>query len=158
MKKRNWDTFLILMILLFIGLISLGGPVRAHSPTRMNISYNVPNSILTVNITHPVEDNTTHYISGVKICLRESVFKEYNYTNQPTNDTFQYYFSIETEKGDKIKVAAYCNVDGEIHDDLIIGAVNSNLDIPGFNKIGIIFIFSVALLVGITLYKIKKFK
>ena len=138
MKKRNWGYFLIPMILVIISFNSLNSTVTAHSPGKMNISYDIHNSILMANITHSVVDNSTHYVSGVKICLKESVFKEYNYTSQPTNETFQYYYSIDAIKGDKIKVAAYCIEGGEIHDDLIVGAVNPNLEIPGYSFLLII--------------------
>ncbi|MHA1453054.1 MAG: hypothetical protein ACTSRD_09355 [Promethearchaeota archaeon] len=156
MKKRNWGSFLILMFLTIIGLTSFSGTVTAHSPDYMKISYNQYNSILTVNITHTVEDETTHYIEGVKICLQEDVHKIVNYTSQPTNDTFQYHYEIEAVKGDKIKVAAYCNIEGEIHDDIVVGSVQSSLDIPGYANIGLVLLLSITLLVGITVVRIKK--
>ena len=79
MKKRNWSSFLILMILLIIGLTSLGGTVTAHSPEDIDLVYDENTSSLTVIITHDVENKTTHYINGVKICVQESTVKTVNY-------------------------------------------------------------------------------
>ncbi|MHA1110873.1 MAG: hypothetical protein ACTSRE_07195 [Promethearchaeota archaeon] len=118
------------MFLTIIGLTSFSGTVTAHSPDYMKISYNQYNSILTVNITHTVEDETTHYIEGVKICLQEDVHKIVNYTSQP--------------------------IEGEIHDDIVVGSVQSSLDIPGYANIGLVLLLSITLLVGITVVRIKK--
>ena len=158
MKIGKWALFLIPMVLATVFLFSFGEEVTAHSPTHMNIKYEPQYQILMVNITHPVEDNSTHYISGVKICLRESVFKEYNYTSQPTNETFQYFYSIEAEKGDKIKVAAYCNIEGDIHDDLVVGAINPNLEIPGYEYFCLILGVSMIAIVGIVAKQLKRKK
>ena len=156
MKKRKWGLILIPMVLVTVILFSFGGEVTAHSPTHMNIKYEPHNQILMVNITHPVEDNSTHYISGVKICLRESIFKEYNYTSQPTNNTFQYYYNIEANSGDKIKVAAYCNMGGEIHQDILAGSRYTPLEIPGYKNFLIIFCISLIVVVMIVKKQIKR--
>ncbi len=158
MKIRNWISIVLLSILLIIGVIYLGRTVIADSPDKMNLSYDPYNSILMVNITHPVEDNTTHYISGVKVCLREDVFKEYNYTSQPTNEIFQYYFKLEANSGDKIKVGAYCNLGGEIHEDIFAGSRYTSLDIPGFEFLLIIFSLSTILTIIVVYKKIQGIK
>jgi hypothetical protein len=158
MKKRNWGSFIILMILLIIGLTSFGGTVTAHPPEDMDLVYDESASKLTVIITHEVENVTTHYINGVKICVQEFTVKTINYTSQPATDNFHYQYDIVAVKGDKIKVAAYCNNGGEIHEDLVVGSVQSTLDIPGYVNIGLVMLLSIAILVGITVKRIKKIK
>ena len=155
-KKRNWGLFLILMFLVVIGLTSFSGTVTAHSPDDMDLFYEKSSSVLYVTITHEVSDNTSHYIAGIKICLEESTIKNVNYTSQPTNDTFTYHYSVVAQTGDKIKVAAYCNNEGEIHEDLVVGSVQSSLDIPGYANIGFVLLLSITVLVGITVRRIKK--
>ncbi|TFG20173.1 MAG: hypothetical protein EU530_04060 [Promethearchaeota archaeon] len=158
MKKRNRGSFLIIVLLLIMSLASLGETVTAHSPEDMDIVYDENSSTLTVIITHKVDNRTTHYINGVKICVQESIVKTINYTSQPTEDNFHYQYNIVAVKGDKIKVAAYCNNGGEIHEDLVVGSVQSSLNIPGFAKLYLIFILSVALFVIVTARMIKKRK
>ena len=133
MKSRHL-VIMGLMTIFITGLFSYIPYGSSSNPSDMDLSYDENTDILNVTITHEVSDNSSHYIAGVKICLQESVFKTYNYTSQPTNDTFSYYYTVVADKGDKIKVAAYCNVEGAIHEDLIVGA-GSSLAIPGFNKI-----------------------
>lgn len=147
---------MLIASILLIGLLSYSSLGIAHNPSDMDLVYDESTSTLTVIITHEVENKTIHYINGVKICLQESTVKTINYTSQPTNETFHYQYTITAVKGDKIKVAAYCTNGGEIHEDFVVGAVQSSLDIPGFNKLGLIFMLSVTLLIWSTVNKIKK--
>jgi len=155
--KSKALTMMVLATIFIIGLFSSITCVKSHTPSDMDIFYEETNEILIVTITHEVSDISSHYIAGVKICLQESEITSYNYTSQPTNDTFTYQYTLAANKGDKIKVAAYCNIEGEIHEDLVVGAI-TGLNIPGFNNFGLIFMFSIALLVIITLNTIKKIK
>ena len=128
---------------------------RSHN-FYMNLDYDARSAILMVNITHPVEDNTTHYIAGVKICLGESVFKTFNYTSQPSKRIFVYKYEIQANSGDKIKVAAYCNQGGEIHELLWAGSKYISLEIPGYTHLWVIFIFSVLYLIIHEYYRVKR--
>jgi desulfoferrodoxin (superoxide reductase-like protein) len=154
MKSR--PLIIILLETIFITALFLLIPfVCSTTPSDMDLSYDKQSEILNVTITHEVADPNSHYIAGVKICLQESVFKTFNYTSQPTNDTFSYLYNISANTGDKIKVAAYCSIEGEIHEDLVVGA-SSSLSIPGYSKIGFTTLISALFILGMTILKIRK--
>ena len=87
-------------------------PAAATPPSAVIVSYNELSSELSVTITHPVVDPTTHYIREVVITDNGKTITDASYTSQPSQDTFTRTYSIPAKPGDDIEVTAICNLAG----------------------------------------------
>nr|WP_320160082.1 hypothetical protein [uncultured Methanoregula sp.] len=99
-----------------IALVAVSGffiiPAGATPPSDVILSYNELSSELSVTITHPVVDPTTHYIREVVITDNGKTITDASYTSQPTKDTFTRTYPIQAKPGDDIEVTAACNLAG----------------------------------------------
>jgi hypothetical protein len=89
-------------------------PVLAHSPTHMVLSFDPDSDKLSVTITHPVDDPTTHYVTGVQVLVNGIIVSDPQYKSQPTKDTFTYTYDVSGRPGDSIRVIAPCVLGGLI--------------------------------------------
>jgi hypothetical protein len=103
------DVFLALVILVF-----LAGPVSAHSPAAMQLTYDQAAGELVVTISHDVADPATHYVRDVEILNGGGVILNESYSSQPAADTFTYRYDLSAAPGDEISVTARCNIGGLI--------------------------------------------
>ena len=89
-------------------------PVTAHSPAAMVVSFDPSHNILSVTITHLVDDPTTHYLNKVQVRLNDSVVSDPPYTSQPTKDTFTYTYNLTPLAGDEVRIIASCVQGGSL--------------------------------------------
>ena len=136
----------IVLIFLIFTLSSIS--VNAHSPSDMNLSYNITTKELNVSITHQVSDPNTHYVNNIVIKLNGETNISKDYTSQPGSSFTYTYENFEATIDDEIEVAAFCIQGGSISKQLIVtsGEVSKSDDdssTPGFELI----LFMVALIV-----------
>jgi hypothetical protein len=127
MRMRT-GIFLSLAILLF-----LAGPVSAHSPAEMQLTYDQAAGKLVVTISHTVADPATHYVRDVEIRNKGDVILKESYTSQPAADTFTYRYDLPLAPGDEIEVTARCNIGGSISRQVILpgsGTVPPDENLP----------------------------
>jgi hypothetical protein len=86
--------FLMGSILLAIFLLVL--PAGATPPADIVVNYDKTTNQLSVTITHPVPDPTSHYIRNVKININGRVVIDNDYKNQPTKDSFTYTYPVRS--------------------------------------------------------------
>jgi hypothetical protein len=85
----------------------------AHAPSDIDLNFNAGTRVLSVTITHQVDDPATHYVKEVKIRQGDTTFSETEYTSQPSPDTFTYSYPIPADVTGIIEVKAECNINGE---------------------------------------------
>jgi hypothetical protein len=112
-RRNGQSRWFIIAIIALVAVCGLGiAPVAATPPSAVILSYNEQSSELTVTITHPVVDPTTHYIREVAITVNGKTITNASYTSQPSKDTFTYTYPVPAKPGDDIEVTASCNLVG----------------------------------------------
>jgi len=89
-------------------------PVAAHTPTAMDISFDPSTAKISVTITHPVDDPTTHYLKTIQVKLNGNVISDPDYKSQLTKDTFTMTYDVNANPGDTVWVTATCNRGGTL--------------------------------------------
>ena len=151
MAKRNLFYFLSIFFIIFLSIASVNA--RAHPPSGMTVDYNSSTDILTVDITHGVEDNTTHYVISVIVSVNGSIVQSHAYTSQPDIAFFTYEYTVVTNEGSTIKVTATCSEGGSLSRTL--GGETPGGGIPGY--IGLYLVLSISVITLLTLIR-KKLK
>lgn len=140
--------FLINMVLIFLLFTLSSTSANAHSPSDMNLNYNITTKELNVSITHQVSNPNTHYVNNIVIKINGETNISKDYTSQPGSSFTYTYENFEATKDDVIEVAAFCNQGGSISRQLTVtsGEASQSDDdrsTPGFELI----LFMVALIV-----------
>ena len=106
--------------MLFCGAILSFGLIyaTAHAPTDVSLAYDTDSEELTVNISHPVSDNT-HYIISVEITINSVLNATHGYADQPSND-FVLVYPLLLVPGDTVSVTATCVIGGSMTETLTI--------------------------------------
>lgn len=127
----------ITILLFLVALISMSYMVCAHAPTGMTVSYNLETQDLRVTITHPVSDQTTHYIKEVKIEKNGVLYNTSLYDSQPDANSFTYTYQINATTGDTIDVTTSCIQGGSktIQHTVAINNGENKKSTPGFEVI-----------------------
>lgn len=127
----------ITILLFLVALISMSYMVCAHAPISITVSYNLETQDLRVTITHPVSDQTTHYIKEVKIEKNGVLYNTSLYDSQPDSNSFTYTYQINATTGDTIDVTASCIQGGSktIQHTVVINNGESKKSTPGFEVI-----------------------
>jgi len=109
-------------ILILILLVSLGGMAAAHPPSLMQLTFQEQSGELEVDISHDVDDPTTHFVQAVVIRKNGVVLREEAYTSQPTDNLFTYRYPVVLSPGDEVTAGADCN---------LFGTIAARITIPG---------------------------
>jgi hypothetical protein len=111
--------------------------VCANAPSGMTVSYNLETQDLRVTITHPVSDQTTHYIYQVKIEKNGVLYNTFLYDSQPDLNSFTYTYQVNATTADIIDVTASCIQGGSktIQHTIAINNGESKKSTPGFEVI-----------------------
>lgn len=144
-------SYLIFGFVIFI-LFSINA--SAHSPSSMSINYDKETKMLSVSITHIVDNPEDHYIYNITIEKNNNFYKSFDYTSQPSSSSFTYnYNDIDSINGDMFSVTARCIKGGQISKSLTVGSSTGDTNTPGFEII--FFIFAIALILFWKANKIK---
>jgi len=141
------------VLLFLVALIVMPYTVCANAPSGMTASYNLETQDLRVTITHPVSDQTTHYIYEVKIEKNGVLYNTSLYDSQPDLNSFTYTYQVNATTGDIIDVTASCIQGGSktIQHTIAINNGESKKSTPGFEVI----ILLGAVLITLTLLRRK---
>jgi len=125
------------IILFLMASIAIPYTVCANAPSGMTVSFNLETQDLRVTITHPVNDQTTHYIYEVKIEKNGVLYNTSLYDNQPDLNSFSYTYLVNATTGDIIDVTASCIQGGSktIQHTVAINNGESKKSTPGFEVI-----------------------
>jgi len=125
----------------FLFVIISSSTVSANAPASVSVSYEIIVSKLDVNITHPVDDPTVHYINMVVIRKNGELYNRSMYSSQPFLTTFTYTYKVIAQKNDTIDVTVSCNQGGSksVHYIVSYGTTNppepSSTSTPGFELV-----------------------
>lgn len=130
--------FLLLSIVSFI--------VSAHSPSNIELSYDIDTQILSIDISHSVADPNNHYIKEVEIEKNGEEYMNEQYTSQQSSSSFTDTYVITDADGDSLKVTGYCSISSSISGSITVGSDDStNTSTPGFELIMILSAIGLAL-------------
>jgi len=125
------------IVLFLMAFIAIPYTVCANAPSGMTVAYNLETQDLRVTITHPVNDQTTHYIYEVKIEKNGVLYNTSLYNSQPDQNSFTYTYQVNATTGDIIDVTASCIQGGSktIQHTIAINNGESKKSTPGFEVI-----------------------
>jgi len=125
------------IFLFLMAFIAIPYTVCANAPSGMTVSFNLETQDLRVTITHPVNDQTTHYIYEVKIEKNGVLYNTSRYDSQPDLNSFTYTYQVNATTGDIIDVTASCIQGGlkTIQHTVAINNGESKTSTPGFEVI-----------------------
>lgn len=112
MNLINRRVFLIISLVTVTLLLSTM-TVAAHPASEMNLSYEMDNEMLEVEIVHSVDNQEDHYIDNVEVRKNEELMMSKNYNSQPTSSSFTYEYELTASEGDNISVYSNCNKGGD---------------------------------------------
>lgn len=88
---------------------------RAHTPAKIEITYDPLTKVVTAVITHPVGDPARHYIYKVDVGLNGREILSHKISRQDNANTQTTSYMLGDYKpGDLISVEAYCSVNGTL--------------------------------------------
>ena len=130
-------------------------PATAHSPSSMNVTYNMETEELSVEITHQVANGNTHYVKNIIVTINGETVIDQNYSSQSGNTFSLVFKNVTADIDDVIVVVASCNQGGSITKELTVssnGTTSPTSDsTPGFEM----FLLVSALTGAILYYKRK---
>jgi hypothetical protein len=97
--------------LLLLGLLLLPQGAPAHPPADLQIAFDRGTRVLSVTITHPVADPSTHYVKRVLVMAGDSPVTDAAYTSQPASP-FTYTYTLPPSVSGEIRVVAECSISG----------------------------------------------
>jgi desulfoferrodoxin (superoxide reductase-like protein) len=107
--------FIIIALALFMM------PLLAHPPNNLNLKFDTETGVLSIAITHSVNDASRHYIKKVEVELNGQKIIEQSFMKQSDNEEQQVLYKIiDAKKGDNIAVEAYCNISGKKKAQLVV--------------------------------------
>lgn len=91
----------------------------AHPPSDIKIEHNTQSRMLTVIVTHPVNNADSHFINKIKVFLNGEETLVHKISKQD-NEKYQFagYLIPGSIPGDTISVEAYCSVSGKLKKEI----------------------------------------
>jgi hypothetical protein len=155
--KRDRFVFIFFTTLILISTL-FATNIKAHSPSSMNISYDLEAKTIDAVITHTVSNPGSHYVNKLEIKINDELYETFEYTSQPGSSFTYSLDSINASTGDIIEVKALCNQGGQITKQLTVGEENGEStdeeSTPGFEIM--LFIISLGMVIFLIKYKSKQ--
>jgi len=113
----------VISILFLLSIVCTFHPQQAcaHSPSYVQLEYDLPSHSLKITITHNTPMPDFHYIKRVTIKKNGVELSVNEYKSQPTKDTFSYTYDVPANEGDKLEATAKCSMYGSKTGELTIG-------------------------------------
>jgi len=92
--------------------------VSANPPERIDINAN--NQRVEAFVSHPSNNPNQHYIKTIKVWLNGKDIILQAFTTQKPEGQTVFYAVPGLKKGDKVKVAAYCSVYGDLQKEATV--------------------------------------
>jgi len=95
--------------------------LNAHPPRSIDVSYDGAKAALSVKAWHNVDDPEHHFIKRIVVLLGDETIAEKTYERQQSNEFQEEIFSFSAkplQKGDAVKVRAFCSLFGKKTVDL----------------------------------------
>lgn len=101
-------------ILIFFLLTFFSVFTFAHSPSKIEISFNDSMDLIYVKVYHSVPSVSLHYIKSIKLSVNGSDISEQKFYKQSNKDFEETYFLFRNSETDSIiEITAFCNISGK---------------------------------------------
>ena len=109
----------IILLVLICAFIAVCTDVYAHPPSDIKIEHNNQSRMVTVIVTHAVNNVEKHFINKIEISLNGKEIIEHKISKQD-NEKYQFagYMITDVKLGDVITVEAYCSVSGKLRKEI----------------------------------------
>lgn len=109
----------IILLVLICAFIAVCTDVYAHPPSDIKIEHNSQSRMMTVIVTHAVNNVEKHFINKIEISLNGKEIIEHKISKQD-NEKYQFagYMITDVKPGDVITVEAYCSVSGKLRKEI----------------------------------------
>ncbi len=121
---------------------------QAHAPSSITAEYSYILHVLSVQVSHNVEDNSTHYIEEIDIFRNDDQVFNRTYDSQMSTTGMSDTFTIFLDEGDDLYIIAKCNLGDEATLSWVVGEITSSTDWPS-SQIGIASIVIIFVITGI---------
>lgn len=111
MKARK---YLILVVVLILGLTTMGMQAVATSPRYMKLTYQPQTQTLSVTILHFSPAVKVHYVYKIDVLKNGNPDITHLYTSQPKFFFYTYTYNVTATTGDLLTVTAYCSLFGKL--------------------------------------------
>lgn len=109
------------MVLVLALVLAFSGLTYAHSPSEITVDYNQQTKVVSVKITHPVGDVSSHYVDDVKVYLNgEQVVTQKIGEQIESSYQMVKYQMPAAKSGSNLKVEAMCNIAGMMEKEITI--------------------------------------
>lgn len=100
--------YLIIAFMLFNFIFGI--PAFAHAPSDILLDFDAANKIITVAVTHSIENQKGHFIKEIKVKLNDNTITIQRFLSQ-TNQNAQVvsYVVIDAKSKDTVEVAVTCS-------------------------------------------------
>jgi len=111
-----------IFLVLLINVFFIVQPGYAHPPSKIDAAYSPETKILSVVVTHPVNDRRKHFIKRVDVSLNGEQIEKKEFKTQTDNATQMVSFTIAGARSDDvITVEAQCNISGKLTETIEVG-------------------------------------
>lgn len=91
----------------------------AHPPSDIQLKYTLSSRILSIIITHQVNDTKKHFINKVDVSVNRKEIITHAIKRQDNNSNqFAVYMIPDADIGDTIAVEAYCSISGKLKKEI----------------------------------------
>jgi desulfoferrodoxin (superoxide reductase-like protein) len=110
-----------------LALLVTAMPLVAHPPKGVDLDFDSETGVLSVEMTHSVNDASKHYVKKVTVELNGKKIIEQTFRSQLDEERQQVLYKIiDAKEGDKISVTAYCNISGKKKGELEVTSQESD--------------------------------
>lgn len=108
------------LILSLIILFLVFSSVFAHAPKSVDITVNLSEKNIAVDISHPVSNPNSHYVKRVEVTLNEKKIIEQTFSLQEGNSQGVIYHIPSLKMSDTVTVEAFCSIAGSQKKTIIV--------------------------------------
>jgi hypothetical protein len=106
--------YFVLVVVLIIGLTTMGMQAVATSPRYMKLVYQPQTQTLSVTVLHFSPAVKIHYVYKIDVLKNANPDSTHLYTSQPKFFFYTYTYNVTATTGDELTVTAYCSLFGKL--------------------------------------------
>lgn len=106
--------YIVLVVLLVVGLATMGMQAAATSPRYMKLVYQPQTQTLSVTVLHFSPAVKIHYVYKIDVLKNGNPDSTHLYTSQPKFFFYTYTYNVTATTGDQLTVTAYCSLFGKL--------------------------------------------
>jgi len=106
--------YIVLVVLLVVGLATMGMQAAATSPRYMKLVYQPQTQTLSVTVLHFSPAVKIHYVYKIDVLKNANPDSTHLYTSQPKFFFYTYTYNVTATTGDELTVTAYCSLFGKL--------------------------------------------